>query len=398
MLLLPQSNCSKCSPEQRKFNPSSSHTFSWSPNSSPEDSDPWFSTGVDTIPFAEAQTALCNWALDDVSLQGLTASQFPFLLCYDESPVLSTMPGIDGVLGLSLNGTGSFQWALYEAGLLDSGIFGLYMPPNEATGGQLTLGGVDETKFSGDLAWVPLNQELAASHEQWVAHMQSIFINGEQLRIPSRSTSPGNSVPYPPSLVQVLDTGTSFIMAPDNATAAALYAQVSPKIHQIDAVGTWGCLCEDMHAIVEAGVELTFLLGSEGQQQLNLTLPSSVFNLGPYPGMPELCQAVVNDWSEGVYYNGTVGLWELGSPLLKNYYTAWDGLGLRVGFAPLKSSSSANSSEPTSACQPGSVRRQQAQQSLFMHQRGNAKNRPLDERQLEPANIGLGAALMMIDQ
>ncbi|KAJ4390095.1 hypothetical protein N0V93_007568 [Gnomoniopsis smithogilvyi] len=399
LLLLPQSNCSDCAPEQRKFNPANSSTFSWSPNSSSSDSDPWFSTGVDTIPFAEAQTARCNWAVDDVSMQGLTASQFPFHLCYEEANVLSTMPGIDGVLGLSLNGSGSFQWALYEAGLLDSGIFGMYMPPGQATGGQLTLGGVDESKFEGNLTWVPLNQELAAGHKQWVADMQTIFVNGKQLQIRNTDDSSTGNVPYPQSLVQVLDTGTSFIMAPDKATAAALYAQISPKIFQIDPVGTWGCSCRDMDAIVESGVELSFLLGYDDEgQQLNLTLPSSVFNLGPYPDNPELCQAVVNDWSDGVFYNGTIGLWELGSPLLKSYYTAWDGLNLQMGFAALKSTRSAVSSGPVSECKHQSTRRQTLDQSLSTEQRDDLDERLLDERQLEPANLGLGGALMMIDK
>lgn len=313
--------------------------------------------------------------------------------------MLSTMPDIDGVLGLSLNGSGSFQWALYEAGLLDSGTFGMYMPPGQITGGQLTLGGVDDTKFQGNLTWVSLNRELAASHKQWVVDMQTIFINGKPLQVANTDNSSSGSVPYPQSLVQVLDTGTSFIMAPDKATAAALYAQISPKIFQIDPVGTWGCSCEDMNSIVESGVELSFLLGFDGEgQQLNLTLPSSVFNLGPYPDSPNLCQAVVNDWSDGVFYNGNVGLWELGSPLLKNYYTAWDGLNLQVGFAPLKSSSFAVSSGHMSDCKTRSARRQQAEQALATKEEDEAEALVLDERHLEPANIGLGGALMMVGQ
>lgn len=337
-------------------------------------------------------------------MQGLTASQFPFLLCYDEAPVLSSMPGIDGVLGLSLNassGPATFQWALYDAGLVDSGIFGMYMPSGQVTGGQLTLGGVDETKFEGDLTWVSLDHDLASDHGQWVVDMQTIFVNGEQLQVfPEFSTnsSSTNSGAYPQSLVQVLDTGTSFIMAPDNATAAALYAQISPQIFQIDPVGTWGCSCEDMEAIVQSGTELSFLLGYNNKgQQLNLTLPSSVFNLGPYPGSPELCQAVVNNWSEGVFYNETVGLWTLGSPLLNNYYTAWDGLNLRVGFAPLSSSSSENtgSSVPESSCERSSARHQESQRSLETTQRGAILEHQSDESLLEPITLGFGGAVML---
>lgn len=334
-------------------------------------------------------------------MQGLNASQFPFLLCYNEAPVLSSMPGIDGVLGLSLNGSGSLQWALYEADLVDSGIFGMYMPSGQVTGGQLTLGGVDETKFEGDLTWMSLNHNLAAEHGQWVVDMQTIFVNGKQLQvsdlIPDKSST--NSVPYPQSLVQVLDTGTSFIMAPDNATAAALYAQISPKIFQIDPVGTWGCSCDDMESIVESGAELSFLLGYDNEdQQYNLTLPSSVFNLGPYPGSPELCQAVVNNWSDGVFYNGTIGLWTLGSPLLKNYYTAWDGLNLQVGFAPLISSKKTVSSGSEGACERSSIRRRKSNGSLEMKQRGTIQDIHLDESWYEPVTMGFGGALMLAGQ
>lgn len=258
---------------------------------------------------------------------------------------MTSQPGIDGILGLSVLASqpSTLQWGLYNAGLLDSGVFGLYTPPGEASGGQLTLGGIDESTFEGDLVWLPLDP---AGHTQWSMDMQTIFINGEQLTVGTgkRNSSRCTATPYPQSLVQVLDSGTAFIIAPDNATAAALYAQISPKIYQIDSVGTWGCSCEDMDAIVQSGAEISFLLGYDGAgTQMNATIPSSVFNLGPYPAMPDICQAVVNNWQGEVYYNG-LGLWTLGSPLLKNYYTAWDGLNLQVGFAPLKSSQLANSS------------------------------------------------------
>lgn len=290
----------------------------------------------------------CNVATDAVSVQGLTAPSLGFALCWDEGETLSSQPGIDGILGLSLNVTTdpdwpqTLQWALLDAGLLASGVLGLYTPSGEVDGAQLTLGGVDDTKFDGDLAWLPLN---LSGHTTWTVDMQTVFVNGQQLMVPSTddggsSRNSSSTSPYPQSLVQVLDSGTSFLMAPDNATAAAVYAQVSPKIRQIDAAGTWGCACEDMDALVGSGAaELTFLLGpgGEGDSPLNVTVPSRVFNLGPYPGLPGVCQAVLNNWADGVSYGG-VALWTLGSPLLKNYYTAWDGLGQQVGWAPLKGS------------------------------------------------------------
>lgn len=253
----------------------------------------------------------------------------------------------------------SFQYALVNAGVLsqsgsNGGVFGLYTPSGDRTGAQITLGGVDKSKFKdgsskdGEMVWISLDRDLTTSHSQWTTDISAIFVNGEQLMVPTMKSQGSNNsssksprtAPYPPSLAQVLDSGTSSIMAPDYATAAALYAQISPKIYQLDIVGTWGCSCADMKAIVEAGADITFLLGSSREngdgRQFNTTIPSSVFNLGPYPGFDGICQAVVNNWQDGVFYKG-IGLWELGSPLLKNYYTAWDGENLKVGFAPLTS-------------------------------------------------------------
>lgn len=273
------------------------------------------------------------------------------------------MPGIDGILGLGVQGAdpAALQWALLEAGVVASGVYGLYLPAGQVSGGELTLGGIDESKFApgASLTWVPLNQTLSEEHSQWVMDMQTIYVDGEQLLIDASALDDAPSfsnttttVPYPQSIIQVLDSGTAAVMAPSYAVAQALYAQISPKIYQIDPVGTWGAPCADMDGIA---ADITFTIGTEGDQALNVTIPSSVFNLGPYNSSLEtICQAVVNNWSDPLSYDGK-GLWELGSPVLKNYYTAWDGSGLRVGFAPLgapgggSSGSSGSSSSSSSA-------------------------------------------------
>lgn len=255
--------------------------------------------------------------------------------------------------------------------MLNSVVYGLYLSSGDASpaaGGELTLGGVDESKFAAGstLEWVSLDETLATAHGQWVVDMPAIFVNGEQLLIDSNalaadiasssSESAENTntdttiadtnemVPYPQSIVQVLDSGTSFIMAPSYTVAQALYAQISPKIYQIDpVVGTWGASCADMDGLANSA-DISFTIDT-----LNVTLPSRVFNLGPYSSsLPEVCQAVVNNWVDPLYYDGK-GLWELGSPLLKNYYTAWDGAALKVGFAPLPGQSLGDSGETSSS-------------------------------------------------
>lgn len=339
-----------------------------------------------------------KWAVDTVEIQGLRAENFTFMLAYDEAEVIANMPGIDGVLGLSLAAgpqqrvPPSLQYALFDAGLLGSGMFGMYLPSGQVTGGQLTLGAVDDTKFEGPLTWVGLNRTFVPDPKtQWVVNMQTLFINGDQLEVPSNSGNLSTiiTIPYAQSIVQVFDTGYSPIIAPDATTAANVYAQISPKIYQIDPNGAWGCSCEDMAAIVKSGVEITFLLGynDNSEQQLNVTIPSSVFNLGPYPGLDGICQAPINNWSGGVFGPGGVPLWSLGSILLKNYYTAWDGEGLQVGFAPLKGASNADLSFGT----------YQNSNSGADARRRRVRRDRVGGHQLEPANIGLGGALMMVD-
>lgn len=304
---------------------------------------------------SSVQGAECNWAFDEVSFPTAGSGpsiSFEFLLCHQEDEALTSQPGIDGILGLGINGTdpASLPWTMLAAGVLQSGVYGLHLHSGDdgaGQGGQLTLGGVDKSRFQGDaLTWISLNETLATSHQQWVMDMQTIYINGEQLVIDPNarsSYSAGNSnstenekgrmvVPYPRSIVQVLDSGSSSLMAPSFAVAEALYAQISPEIYQIDPIGTWGAPCAIMDSIA---ADITFAIGSAGKQVLNMTIPSRAFNLGAYNStLTDICQAVVNNWADMLSYDG-MGLWELGSPLLKNYYTAWDGAELRVGFAPL---------------------------------------------------------------
>lgn len=248
------------------------------------------------------------------------------------------MPDIDGILGFGIQNvddssgsTQSLLWALQAEGLLAEPVFGLYTPPGRATGGELTVGGVDGAKYDGELVWLDLDP-LSVAHGSWAMDVQTVFISREQLMVASSNGSDVRQ-PYPQSLA-VLDTGTSFMMAPDYETARDIYAQISPEIYQIDPVGTWGALCSDMDGITP---ELTFLFGNDGATQFNATIPRGSFNLGPYPGLDGVCQAVINNYQSPEVNDDGRPVWIFGSPLLKNYYTAWNGLDLKLGVAALKS-------------------------------------------------------------
>ncbi|KAI3400531.1 hypothetical protein diail_2730 [Diaporthe ilicicola] len=327
-LILPVSNCTTCG-MQTLFDPSKSSTFSW--GSEPFQDIP-FGTPGGTIPASGPVNARCAFATDSVGIQGSTASNFDFVLCDEEDPLFSSQGDIDGILGFPIQADQpqGLEWALYDAGLLAEPLFGLYTPAGQITGGQMTLGGVDDTKYDGELSFIDLDA-LSLKQRTWAMDIQTIFIDGEQLQITTQNSSTAK-VAYPQSL-GVLDTGTAFLAAPTYPVARDIYARISPKIYQIDPIGTWGAPCADLDAITS---ELTFLFGYDGATQVNVTIAGKSLNLGPYPGKYGICQAVITHFPDGQVNDDGRGVWVIGSPLLKQYYTAWDGQDLRVGFAPLK--------------------------------------------------------------
>lgn len=328
-LLLPASNCTTCG-QQALFDFSQSSTFSWKPSELFQEVT--FGTSGGTIPVSGPIIASCTNVSDSVHIQGLTASEYQFLLCDQQDSTFSNQGEIDGILGLPVEAHEykGLEWALYEAGLLASPLFGIYTPPGQITGGQLTFGGLDDTKYEGTLTNVDLDKELSLSKTNWVMDIQTIYINGEQLQITTNASTA--KVGYRKAL-SILDTGTAYVQAPTYEVARDIYATISTEIYEIDPVGTWGAPCLDMEAITS---DITFLFGYDGGTQANVTIPATSLNLGPYPGKDGICQAAITHSRYGQVNGDGRGVWIIGSPLFKQYYTAWNGRDLQVGFASLK--------------------------------------------------------------
>ena len=322
-LLQPRSNCTTCDGHAR-FDPAKSSTFSPRPGRRSQIS---FGTGGDSIPLAQPEGVRGTVVTDIFSIGGLVAKDQIFLLCDQYAETLNRQT-IDGILGL---GTISSQtsslppyWNLYHQGQLASPIFSWYIRPGEEHGGELTLGGVDSTKFHGELNYIDLNKDLSSNSETWIIDQPAIYANDKKLGASRGRLSPRADI-------AVLDTGTAFIQTPDLNSARDIYALISPSIKIIDPNGAWGAPCDEMDKIAP---DITFTFGPARGKQGNFTVPKRHFNLGPYPGMQGMCQALFNHPPQTIVDpNSNQRLWVVGSPLLKNYYTAWDGVGLRVGWA-----------------------------------------------------------------
>lgn len=333
LFIIPSSNCSSCT-NLTLFDPGKSSTFSSLPGT---DEHPIFTSGVDSIPLAQPEAPQCKSVHDDVSLSfgQLKVNKQSITLCYTYTDALekSTISGIMG-MGIgdpSLNDNSWFS-NLVDGRQVDSAVFSFYIPPGNLAGGQVTLGGVDESKVDGDIRWTNLSADATPEIFTYVLDQSAIYAGGKIIY--SNSTNGGNSTNGSEAFASyaLLDTGTAFMQAPDFDTAKSIYAQISPDITQIDPAGAWGAPCDKMDSIAP---DLTFTLGTN-DEALNLTIPSKYFNIGEYPGHPGICQALFNNPTKGneMALDG-VGVWIAGSPLLNKYYTVWDIASLRIGWGKL---------------------------------------------------------------
>lgn len=287
-----------------------------------------FETGSDTIPLRNPEGANCRIINDTLGIEGLIVETQAFLSCDEYDNIFSKMP-FAGIIGLDTFDPNidsrSYFWNLWQSKKLDNPVFALYLPSGSLNSGQLTLGGVDTTKYTGEIRTLRLHIDTNGLTwgRAWIAGMSALYANGKLL-----ANSTDGKTPMSLSWA-VFDTGTAFIQTPDVNTATALYAQISPQFEMIDPAGAWGVPCELMATLAPT---LTFTFG-EGAQNLNFTIPSKNFNLGEYPTKKGYCQGVFNSPYMPSIAPDNKPTWVIGSPFLKQFYSVWNGLEKTIGFA-----------------------------------------------------------------
>lgn len=339
------------------FDSSKSTTFSSKPgyNISTD-----FDTGGKSVPYAVAQSAGGSVVTDTVTIGNLTVSNQTFLLCDTFAEAFEEMPSIDGIFGLGPPGFSHFStktntsfstwfWTLVGNGDVPEPLFSIYLNSGEGSApGEITLGGVNKDRYEGELKKVDFNMTVSALGGGWFVDSPQFYINGKTV-----TDSSNGGAPFPAG-VSLADTGTAFLQTPDYQTAKDIYAAISEDITQIDPLGVWGAPCDKVEALEP---ELTFTLGFR-EQAVNLTVPKDAFNLGEYPGHPGICQTLFLNPVEPV--DERISIWILGSPLLKAYYTVWDGGNPEqyyLGIANLKANSTSGNgtASPSPSATPDSA-------------------------------------------
>jgi len=293
--------CGQACSNQVQFDPSKSSTFV----DGGAQFEISFATGVGVDPVINNDYVLdLRNATDTVSVGGLSAADIELFLITNQTAKFNIDP-FSGIQGMSAVAQGIFA-ALVQQGL--PALFSLFLTPQSVGHAEMTLGGIDKSKFIGH----PVFASVAPSQHPnptWFLPSPSIFVNGQTTPLLNSNRK------------VIFDSGTSNIVFSTNDTNA-MYALISPDIKPNPAEpGAYGIAC-DLISSLPARIDITFM--SQEGVPFNLTIPSSELNVGPFANDPTTCQTLINAFD---------GLSLVGGSLLKHYYSIWDVGGQRLGFA-----------------------------------------------------------------
>lgn len=208
--------------------------------------------------------------------------------------VAYTLSKFDGILGLAFDSisVGQKETVFHNAidqGLLEKGMFAFYL--GDQNDGELTFGGYDDSKFTGELAWVKLSE----------ASYWRIDVGG--IKIGSFSTGATDGI---------VDSGTSLLVGPSSDVSKIANAIGATKT----LTGQFTIDCDQVDKIPD----MTFTIDGK-----DYTVPGS--------------KVVIQ--STGMCLFAMMGMdfpepgpkWILGDVFMREYYTVFDYENEQVGFA-----------------------------------------------------------------
>ncbi|KAF9972772.1 hypothetical protein BGZ65_009625, partial [Modicella reniformis] len=206
------------------------------------------------------------------------------------SPVMNAIPPLENI---------------YKNKLLDMNVFSVYLTPSldPSQGGSFLFGGIDKTKYSGELNYVPVSARLSTSKGMWYIEADGAFTG-------STPVSGYTKSPW------LFDTGTSFIAVP-TAFAQAFHANIPGA--------TYSAL--DQVYVLPCKGNATFALSFNG---IKYEVPYNNYIAGTGTGNSSECVSLVMPL-------GNYEIFILGDPFLRQVYAVYDFTegASRIGIAPV---------------------------------------------------------------
>jgi len=242
-----------------------------------------------------------------VTLAGADLASFQIGLASSVSFTSYSSQTFDGVFGLgwpSLSGTPSLVPALFSQRKIDDDLFTIFLDPDGGNG-ELSLGSIDATRYTGPIAYMPLTQQ-----SWWTVNLNGIQV-GAQNQI---ATNVFESA--------IIDSGSSLIVGPNEAIVAIIDAIESSGVSVIMTNGgsSFFVACNaDLPAV-------NITMSGSDYQQYHFTIPGSALLI---PDSGYYCQLAL----QGKSSSSNFADWIMGDPILRMFYTVYDYGNSRVGLA-----------------------------------------------------------------
>ncbi|XP_056137507.1 gastricsin-like [Lampris incognitus] len=243
---------------------------------------------------------------DTVSVSGIVINNQEIGLSTDEPGENFVVAKFDGILGLSYpsisaGGETPVMDNMISQKLLQTDIFSFYLSSDEQQGSELAFGGVDSTKFEGQIHWTPVTSET-----YWQIGVEKFQIQGQDTGLCSRGCQ------------AVVDTGTSMLTAPSQILGRILQA-IGAERNQ------YGMYMVDCNQVYNMPT-LNFVISG-----VSLPLAPSAYILQSYQNGNTFCSVGITP-TYLPSYNGQP-LWIFGDVFLREYFSVYDRTNNRVGFA-----------------------------------------------------------------
>ncbi|KAG0297008.1 Vacuolar protease A [Linnemannia gamsii] len=239
---------------------------------------------------------------DNLEVGGIVVKHQDFGESVKEPGLAFAFGKFDGIFGLgydtiSVLGVVPPFYNLVNQGLIDEAVFGFYLAyADGATGGQMTLGGVDSNHFEGDLDWHKVRRK-----GYWEIDLNKIKLGDEEVELDGGA---------------VIDTGSSLIVL-DTALAEMINKQIGAKKNY---AGQYTIECD----VVPSLPEFSFFFG---KKEYKLSGSDYVLNAGG---------SCISGFMGMDFPESLSDLWIVGDVFLRKYYSVYDLGKNRVGFAPAK--------------------------------------------------------------
>jgi cathepsin D len=241
---------------------------------------------------------------DTVGFGGLSIKSQTFAETSTEPGIAFLLAKFDGLLGMAFqsisvdNVVPPFQNAISQ-GLVTNPVFAFWLSrdPNAKNGGEMSIGSVDPTHYSGAFTTVNLSNQT-----YWEFHFDSFTVGNTQIAGASRA---------------IADTGTSLLAAPKD-----LAKKINDQIGAITLPnGEAVVVCSNMAKMPTISIMI-------GGRNFTLTPQQYVLQVTS-EGKTECISGIF-----GIALPPEIGpLWILGDVFIGNYYTKFDFGNKQLGFA-----------------------------------------------------------------